>query len=140
MEFSCNLGWSNAESQFMFKTNGTSFCDRNRLLVFIVDKESARQKLPSLKGTKMRESLGRSGEIKGKALIGPLPPHPTIIILAVLPRSAVEQLTRRLIRKEPLPFCYCREAVELFCLHLGGWVGWEEWWCLRGSRQSRGRT
>lgn len=57
----------------MFKTNGTSFCDQNRLLVFIVDKEAVRQKLPSLKGTKMRESLGRSGEIKGKALIGPLP-------------------------------------------------------------------
>ena len=85
LAFSCNLGRSDAGSQFMFQTNGPSFCDQNWLFVFSVDQEVVRQKLPSLKGTKVRDSLGRSGEIRARSWQAPSPHPPTAVMAAVLP-------------------------------------------------------
>lgn len=124
LAFSCNLGRSNAESQFMFQTNGPSFCDQNWLFVFSVDQEAVRQKLPSLKGTKVRDSLGRSGEIRARSWQAPSP-HPTAVTAAVLPPEPVEQWPKKLKLIKPLLFCYhCLKCSGIIWSCFGGWVGW----------------
>lgn len=70
----------------------------------------------------MREPPGRSGEIKGKELIGSPYPHPTIIILTAFPPSQGGQSTGvGWGGLKTLSFCYYpQNAVEFFILTLVG--------------------
>lgn len=129
------MGWSNAESSFMFKTNGTSFCDQKRLLRCGVAPEAARQKPPSRTGTGPQCEAICWWEQRNKGQGVDRPPE-YLILLSSLLHQRSNGLENSCFEKCLLFWYYYLKCCGIAWSRLGGWVGG---WCLRVSRQ-QGRS